>query len=110
MTNSLEKDIAFNIRSYRKELHFTQEKLSEKLGISVRMISLIENNKVGIHCKAITKIATVFGIEPHKLIMPSSYSELDNLSPEIKHLIHCINQLPADKIELLTALLHTWIK
>lgn len=110
MINSLEKNIAFNIRTYRQKRHFTQEALAERVGISVRMISLIENNKVGIHCNIITKMAAVFEIDPHKLILPPHYAELENLSPEVNNLIPCINRLSADKVQLLTLLVHTWIK
>lgn len=68
MTSSTFFKIAENIKRYRISKHLTQEKLSEKAGISTDYISLIERGKRTPSLKRLYEIAEVLGIEPFLLL------------------------------------------
>lgn len=59
-----------NIKYYRKEKNFTQEKLSEISGISKDYLSEIERGKKIPSVRRLIKIAEAFEIEAYKLLMP----------------------------------------
>ncbi len=59
-----------NIKYYRKEKNFTQERLSEISGISKDYLSEIERGKKIPSVRRLIKIAEVFEIEAYKLLMP----------------------------------------
>ncbi len=56
-----------NIKFYRKKLGWTQEALSEKLGIHPVSVSRYENGDRDITLNILLKIAEVFNIPPEKL-------------------------------------------
>lgn len=59
-----------NIKYYRKQKNFTQEKLSEVSGISKDYLSEIERGKKIPSLKRLIKIAEAFEIDTYKLLMP----------------------------------------
>lgn len=69
MTSSREKyknRVIKNIKFYRKELGWTQEKLSEELGIHPVSVRRYENGNRDISLNMLLKIAEVFNIPPGK--------------------------------------------
>ena len=55
------------LRDYRVKYGFTQEELSEKLGISLKYISRIENGNNGIKTQNLIKYMNILGITPNTL-------------------------------------------
>ena len=53
------------LRDFRVKNGFTQEQLSEKLGISLKYISRIENGNNGIKTQTLIKYMNILGIMPN---------------------------------------------
>jgi transcriptional regulator with XRE-family HTH domain len=58
------------VKRLRGRNGWTQELLAEKLEISANFLSNIENGKAWVSPKTISKMAFVFKVEPHELLMP----------------------------------------
>ena len=70
MANSTTDNIKNNIKKYRNNKGFTQEKLSELAGVSTDYISEIERGKKVPSIKRLDKIAAALGIPAYKILMP----------------------------------------
>jgi transcriptional regulator with XRE-family HTH domain len=72
-----EKEICMRFGRAVKRLRgwnkWTQEFLAEKLEISTNFLSNIENGKAWVSPKTISKLALIFRVEPHELLMPEYY-------------------------------------
>lgn len=68
MANSTIEKIRNNIKQYRQKAGFTQEKLSEKAGISCDYLSEIERGKRLPSLKRLVMIAEALNIEAYKLL------------------------------------------
>lgn len=66
------------LRKFRIKSGLTQEQLAEKLGISLKYISRIENGNNGIKTQTLIKYMNILAITPNIL-----YSEFIN-NPEVK--------------------------
>ena len=55
--------IGKNIKSYREELHLSQEEVAEYLGVSRELISYYENGRREAQLEKLEKLADLFGIE-----------------------------------------------
>ena len=55
------------LRDFREKAGFTQEQISEKLGISLKYISRIENGYNGIKTQTLIKYLNILGITPNTL-------------------------------------------
>ena len=55
------------LRDFRVKAGFTQEQISEKLGISLKYISRIENGYNGIKTQTLIKYMNILGITPNTL-------------------------------------------
>jgi transcriptional regulator with XRE-family HTH domain len=64
----MSKNIGEKIRQIRDLKGFSQEYISDKLGISQRAYSKIERNEIKIDWEKITEISKVFEIDPMDLI------------------------------------------
>lgn len=95
------------LRNFRLKSGLTQEELSEKLGISLKYISRIENGNNGIKTQTLIKYMNILGITPntlykefitHKEVKKNiSLSEkIDALSDEKKDFISSIVDLLKD--------------
>ena len=51
------------LKSLRKERHWTQSQLSEKIGISVIQICQLEQGKYKPSSRTLNKLVNVFGVE-----------------------------------------------
>ena len=61
------------LKEFRVKNHMTQEQLSEKLGISLKYISRIENGNSGIKTRTLINYMNILGITPNTI-----YSEFIN--------------------------------
>ncbi len=55
------------LRDFRKKNKLTQEELSEKLGISLKYISRIENGNNGVKTETLIKYMNILGITPNTI-------------------------------------------
>jgi len=62
--------LSANLKRYRNYRKFTQEELSEKLGISIPFLSDIENSRKWISPATLVKLADALGVQPHELFLP----------------------------------------
>ena len=70
LISSILFSIKNNIKKYRNNKGFTQEKLSELAGVSTDYISEIERGKKVPSIKRLDKIAAALGIPAYKILMP----------------------------------------
>ena len=59
-----------NIKTYRKRLALTQEKLAEKTGLSAQTINDIEGCRTWVSDKSLIKIAEILHTTPAALLFP----------------------------------------
>ena len=94
-TGDLRKILSDNIRTYRKELHLTQETLAELADISLSYLADIEHCKTWVSDKTLLKLAKAL----HK--MPSELFIEENV--ETKKLdIHKISDIIYDEKKAIT--------
>ena len=65
--SDIDKDFGQTIKKFRVNAGLTQEQLSEKLGISLKYISRLENGYSGIKTQTLIKCINILGIEPNIL-------------------------------------------
>ena len=65
--SDIDKNFGQIIKKFRIKAGLTQEQLSEKLGISLKYISRIENGYSGIKTQTLIKCINILGIEPNLL-------------------------------------------
>ena len=76
-----------NIRNYREQRGFTQEKLAELSNISDKHLSKIERGKINIKIDTLVNIANALGPSVDKLLLDaSSYVEPNYISQITYHL------------------------
>ena len=92
------------LREFRKKHKLTQEELSEKLGISLKYISRIENGNNGVKTQTLINYMNILGITPNTIYAAFITNEeaaknveisekIVNLSDEKKELLNSIIDL-----------------
>lgn len=66
---------AINMRSYRKRAGLTQEQLAEKSGLHRTYIGGIEQHRINVSLKNISKIAAALNVDPALLLLRSPTDE-----------------------------------
>ena len=79
------------IRQLRKEHNWTQDFLSEKLGINSQSLLRIENGKTFPTVQNLEKIAEVFEIEISDLFNNKSFADINELKQEILSTIETLD-------------------
>lgn len=106
--SDIDKNFGQIIKKFRIKAGLTQEQLSEKLGISLKYISRIENGYSGIKTQTLIKCINILGIEPNllysKFITNESIKDniilsenIDTLSEDYKYLATSIVKLLKNK-------------
>lgn len=94
----IDKILGEIFKEYRLKNGLTQEKIAEKLGISVKYISRIENGIGGVKVETLINYANILGISPNiifdKLIVNES------LIPQMQ-LSKIVSTLPNEKVSIL---------
>ena len=62
------RKFGLNVAYYRKDRHFTQEGLAEKVGAERTTFGKIENALVGCSLDMVFRISDALEIEPYKLL------------------------------------------
>jgi len=60
-----------NIKQQRKRLEWPQEKLAEKIDISIPFLSDVENGKKWVSLTTLLKLADIFNVSAHELLSPA---------------------------------------
>jgi len=64
--------LAENIKKYRKNFGYSQEKLAEKTGLSAQTLNDIEGCRRWISSKTMTKLANTLNIAEYQLLVPDN--------------------------------------
>jgi transcriptional regulator with XRE-family HTH domain len=68
----LRKILAGNIKKYRKNFGYSQEKLAEKTGLSSQTLNDIEGCRRWISSKTMTRLANALNVAEYQLLMPNT--------------------------------------
>lgn len=89
-------------KEYRVKNKLTQEKIAEKLEISVKYISRIENGNGGVKVETLVNYMNILGISPNVIFGKLISNE--NLKPEME-LATKASKLSNDKINFLISII-----
>jgi transcriptional regulator with XRE-family HTH domain len=64
--------LAENIKKYRKNFGYSQEKLAEKAGLSAQTLNDIEGCRRWVSAKTLTKLAKTLHIAEYQLLVPKT--------------------------------------
>ena len=103
--SDIDKDFGQTIKKFRVNAGLTQEQLSEKLGISLKYISRLENGYSGIKTQTLIRCMNILGIEPNvlfsKFITNKDIKDNIQLSVDIATLSEDYKFLASSIIDLL---------
>ena len=71
----IRKILSNNIKKYRGILHYSQEKLAEKAGLSSQTLNDIEGCRRWVSSKTISKLAKTLHISEYQLLLPEKESQ-----------------------------------
>ena len=98
----IDKVLGEVFKEYRVKNKLTQEKIAEKLGISVKYISRIENGTGGVKIETLVNYMNILGISPNvifgKLIVNKDLETQMKLSKKA-------SKLPNDKLEFVVSVI-----
>ena len=103
--SDIDKDFGQTIKKFRVNAGLTQEQLSEKLGISLKYISRLENGYSGIKTQTLIRCMNILGIEPNilfsKFITNEDIKDNIQLSVDIATLSEDYKFLASSIVDLL---------
>lgn len=106
--SDIDKNFGIILRDFRIKNKLTQEQLSEKLGISLKYISRIENGNNGVKTQTLINYMNILGITPNILYNPfitnKNISENIQISEKIDSLSQNKKQFLISVIDLLETL------
>ena len=82
----IRKILSNNIKKYRGVLHYSQEKLAEKAGLSGQTLNDIEGCRRWVSSKTISKLAKSLQVSEYQLLLPEKESQ-KNADSSLKSLI-----------------------
>ena len=98
----IDKVLGEVFKEYRVKNKFTQERIAEKLGISVKYISRIENGTGGVKVETLVNYMNILGISPNvifeRLIVNEDLKSQMQLSKKA-------SELPDDKINFVISVI-----
>jgi transcriptional regulator with XRE-family HTH domain len=74
----IRKILAGNIKKYRKNLGYSQEKLAEKANLSAQTLNDIEGCRRWVSAMTMTKLAKALHIAEYQLLVPESGEPAEN--------------------------------
>ena len=70
LKSDIDKNFGKILRDFRIKNKLTQEQLSEKLGISLKYISRIENGNNGVKTQTLINYMNILGVTPNTIYSP----------------------------------------
>ena len=95
------------IQEKRLALGFTQDKLAERLGKSLRFIAEIERGAVGISMETLLALCGILKATPNDLLLPQAKEPDSQLEWLIQSLTHCPDSVRSTAIELVRTYLRS---
>lgn len=92
--SDIDKTFGKILKKFRKKASLTQEELAEKLGISLKYISRIENGNSGIKTQTLIKYCNILEFDPNTLY--SDFLTNPNVKQNVE-LLEKINSLSYEK-------------
>jgi len=71
----IRKILSNNIKKYRGVLHYSQEKLAEKAGLSGQTLNDIEGCRRWVSSKTLSKLAKTLHVSEYQLLLPEKESQ-----------------------------------
>lgn len=96
----IDKILGEIFKEYRLKNKLTQEKIAEKLGISVKYISRIENGTGGVKVETLVNYMNILCISPNVIFDKLIVNE--NLKPQLQ-LSKKVSNLSDDKVNFVSA-------
>lgn len=93
--SNIDSSIGKVFKAYRKKQHLTQDKMAEKLEISEKYISRLENGNSGVKLETLVNYMNILGIAPNVVFKDLITNE--NVKFQVD-LSYKISELPNDKI------------
>ncbi|MDR2392998.1 MAG: helix-turn-helix domain-containing protein [Treponema sp.] len=81
----LRKLLSLNIKSHRRLLGISQEKLAEAADLSAQTINDIEGCRMWVSDKTIVKLAQALQVEAYQLLLPNIDEKTQEDAPESLH-------------------------
>lgn len=102
--SNIDKNFGKILRDFRIKNNLTQEQLAEKLGISLKYISRIENGNNGVKTQTLIDCMNILGISPNTIYAPfitnnevlktiTLFEKFSSLSDEKKDFINSMMDL-----------------
>ena len=98
----IDKIIGDTFKEYRLKSKLTQEKVAERLGISVKYISRIENGTGGVKVETLVNYMNILGISPNIIFDKLIINE--NLRLQLR-LSNRISNLPNEKVNFVNSVI-----
>ena len=98
----IDKVLGETFKEYRVKNKLTQEKIAEKLGISVKYISRIENGTGGVKVETLVNYMNILGISPNVIFEKLIVNE--NLKTQLQ-LSKRARELSDDKINFILSII-----
>jgi transcriptional regulator with XRE-family HTH domain len=92
----LRKILSMNIKKHREMLGISQEKLSEKTGISTNMIKDIEGCRTWVSDKTLIKLAAALKTDIYRLFISSAIHEDEIYKNVVLDLIKILKKIKKD--------------
>ena len=105
--SDIDKNFGKILRDFRIKNKLTQEQLSEKLGISLKYISRIENGNNGVKTQTLINYMNILGITPNTIYAPFITNNEAAKNIEITEKIACLSDEKKDFLNSILDLLET---
>jgi transcriptional regulator with XRE-family HTH domain len=89
----IRKILAGNIKKYRKNLGYSQEKLAEKADLSAQTLNDIEGCRRWVSALTMTKLANALHIAEYQLLVPECGETAESPRSSLKSLISLQNNV-----------------
>jgi len=99
-------DYGEKIRLLRKKKKLSAEKLGKLVGFSQSMISKLENGERNIDIYVLEKICSALGLTLAEFFA----NQTPEYPPEVHQILEKVQQLPPDRLKVLSDVLDTWVK
>jgi transcriptional regulator with XRE-family HTH domain len=93
---ALRKTLSANIKRHRENEGLTQEKLSERAGISANMINDIEGCRTWVSDKTLVKLAAALQVETYRLFLPPALTDTDLAKTALADLAKDLSKIRKD--------------
>ena len=99
--------VGSRIREKRLAMHLTQEKVAEKLELSIRTVTDIERGIVGMSIETLLSLCDVLKVTPNDLLLPSNHSEDSELDWLTNALSNASDHVRSSAIDILRSYLRS---